>query len=67
MFVMIYTMYITINIIKEIIMNNTLDSIKIALAMIAIFVFLGFVFAGFWHLFELATGYTEGLFRMAGY
>ena len=48
-------------------MNNTLDNIKIALAMIAIFVFCGLVFAGFWHLFELATGYTEGLFRMAGY
>ena len=48
-------------------MNNTLDNIKIALAMIAIFIFMGFVGAGFWHLFELATGCTEGLFRMAGY
>ena len=51
----------------ENLMNRTLDNIKIALAMIAIFVFCGLVFAGFWHLFELATGYTEGLFRMAGY
>ena len=51
----------------ENLMNRTLDNIKIALAMIAIFIFCGFVFAGFWHLFELATGYTEGLFRMAGY
>ena len=48
-------------------MNRTLDNIRSALAMIAIFVFMGFVGAGLWHLFELATGYTEGLFRMAGY
>lgn len=67
MFVMIYTMYITINIIKEIIMNNTFDNIKIALAMIAIFIFMGFVGAGFWHLFELVTGYTANLFTLAGY
>ena len=48
-------------------MNRTLDNIKIALATIAIFVFMGLVGAGLWHLFELATGYTDGLFRMAGY
>lgn len=49
------------------IMNRTLDNIKYAMAMIGIFVFLGFVGSGFWWLFELATGYTEGLFRMAGF
>lgn len=48
-------------------MHRTLDNIRIAFAIIGIFVFLGFVGAGLWHLFELATGYTEGLFRMAGY
>ena len=48
-------------------MNNTLDNIKIALAMIAIFVFCGLVFAGFWHLFELVTNYTANLFTLAGY
>ena len=48
-------------------MNNTFDNIKIALAMIAIFVFMGLVGAGFWHLFELVTGYTAGLFALAGY
>jgi hypothetical protein len=48
-------------------MNRTLDNIRIAFAIVGIFVFLGFVGAGLWHLFELATGHTEGLFRMAGY
>lgn len=48
-------------------MNRTLDNIRIAFAIVGIFVFLGLVGAGLWHLFELATGYTEGLFRMAGY
>lgn len=48
-------------------MNRTLDNIRIALAMIAIFVVGSLVGAGLWHLFELATGYTANLFRMAGY
>ena len=48
-------------------MNRTLDNIKIALAMIAIFIFMGFVFAGFWHLFELLTNYTANIFTLAGY
>ena len=48
-------------------MNRTLDNIKIALAMIAIFIFMGFVGAGFWHLFELVTNYTANLFTLAGY
>ena len=48
-------------------MNHTLDNIKIALAMIAIFIFCGFVFAGFWHLFELVTNHTTNIFTLAGY
>lgn len=34
---------------------------------IAIFLALGFVGACMWHLFELATNYTAGLFALAGY
>lgn len=48
-------------------MNNTFDNIRIAFAIVGIFVFLGLVFAGLWHLFELATGYTDTIVRMAGY
>ena len=48
-------------------MNRTLDNIKYAMAMAGIFIFLGLVGSGLWHLFELLTGYTEGLFRMAGF
>ena len=47
-------------------MNRTLDNIKYAMAMVGIFVFLGLVGSVFWWLFELVTGYTDGLFRLAG-
>ena len=47
-------------------MNRTLDNIRIAMALVAIFVLFGFVASGFWWLFELLTGYTDGLVRMAG-
>lgn len=47
-------------------MTRTLDNIKYAMSMIGIFVVLGLVGSGFWWLFELVTGYTDGLFRMAG-
>jgi hypothetical protein len=60
-------MNIVIDITRDNTMHRTLDNIRIAFAIVGIFVFLGFVGAGLWHLFELATGYTEGLFRMAGY
>lgn len=48
-------------------MNRTLDNIKYAMAMIGIFVFLGFVGSGFWWLFELVTNYTANLFKLAGF
>lgn len=47
-------------------MNRTLDNIKFAMAVTGCFVAMGLVGAGFWWLFELVTGYTDGLFRMAG-
>lgn len=47
-------------------MNRTLDNIKFAMAITAIFILMGFVASGIWWLFELVTGYTDGLFRMAG-
>ena len=48
-------------------MNRTLDNIKYAMSMIGIFVVLGLVGSGFWWLFELFTGYTDTIVRMAGY
>ena len=48
-------------------MKHTIDSIKIALATGAIFVFMGLVGAGFWHLFEFVTNYTANIFTLAGY
>ena len=48
------------------IMNRTLDNIKYVMAVTGCFVAMGLVGAGFWWLFELVTGYTDGLFRMAG-
>ena len=48
-------------------MNRTLDNIRIAMGFIGFFVVLGFVSVGFWHLFELATGYTANLFKLAGF
>ena len=48
-------------------MNNTLESIKYAMSMIGIFVFLGLVGAGLWRLVELFTGYTATIVKMAGY
>lgn len=48
-------------------MNRTLDNLLTAFAIVGIFVFLGLVGAGLWHLFELATGYTDTIVRMAGY
>ena len=47
-------------------MNRTLENIKYVMAMTGIFVLLGLVGSVFWWVFELITGYTEGLFRMAG-
>ena len=48
-------------------MTCTLDNIKYAMAMVGIFVFLGLVGSGFWWVFELITGYTANLFKLAGY
>ena len=48
-------------------MNRTLDNIRYAMAMVGIFVFLGLVGSGLWALFELITGYTDTIVRMAGY
>lgn len=48
-------------------MTRTLDLLKSALAYAAFLFVLGLVGAGFWHLFEMITGYTENIFRMAGY
>ena len=48
-------------------MNRTLDNIKLVMAATGCFVAMGLVGAVFWHLFELVTGYTAGLFRMAGF
>ena len=48
-------------------MNRTLDSFLYVMAMAAIFVFLGLVGSGFFWLFELVTGYTANLFKLAGF
>lgn len=48
-------------------MNNTLESIKYAMSMVGIFVCVGLVASGFFWLFELVTGYTANLFKLAGY
>ena len=48
-------------------MNHHLETLKYAMSMIGIFVFLGLVGSGLWHLFELATGFTASLFKLAGY
>ena len=48
-------------------MNRVLDNIRIAMAIVAIFVFCGFVFAGLWRLFEFAKDYTATIVKMAGY
>ena len=60
-------MSIMIDITGAIKMNRTLDNIRIAMAIVAIFVFMGFVFAGFWHLVEIVTNYTANIFTLAGY
>ena len=48
-------------------MNRTLENLKFAMAVTGCFVAMGLVGAGFWWLFELVTGYTAGLFALAGY
>lgn len=48
-------------------MNRHLETLKYAMSMIGIFVFLGLVGAGLWRLFEFATDYTATLFKLAGY
>lgn len=48
-------------------MTRTRENIKLAIAITGCFVVFGLVGAGFWGLFELITGYTENLFRLAGY
>ena len=48
-------------------MNNTLESIKYAMSMVGIFVCVGLVASGFFWLFELVSGYTANLFKLAGY
>ena len=48
-------------------MNRTIDNIKLAFGITGCFIAMGLIGAGFWHLFELVTGYTAGLFRMAGF
>lgn len=47
-------------------MTRTLENIKFVMAVTGCFVAMGLVGAGFWWLFELLTGYTDGLFCMAG-
>lgn len=47
-------------------MNFQLENIKLTIAIVVLFVVFGLVGACMWHVFELITGYTEGLFRMAG-
>lgn len=48
-------------------MTRTLDNIKFALGIVGCFVVFGLVASGFWWLFEMIAGYTDGLFRLAGY
>ena len=48
-------------------MNRTIDNIKLAFGIAGCFIALGFVASGFWWLFEMITGYTDALVRMAGY
>lgn len=48
-------------------MNRHFETFKYAMSMIGIFVFLGLVGAGLWHLVELFTGYTATIVKMAGY
>lgn len=48
-------------------MTRTHDLLKSALAYAAFLVALGLVGGCLWELFELITGYTENIFRLAGY
>ena len=48
-------------------MNRTLDNIRIAMAIAAIFILTGLVASGFWWLFEILTNYTANIFKLAGY
>ena len=48
-------------------MNRHFETFKYAMSMIGIFVFLGLVGAGLWHLVELFTSYTATIVKMAGY
>lgn len=48
-------------------MNRTLDNIKLAMAVTGCFIAMGLVGACFWWLFEMVTGYTNNLFRLAGF
>ena len=60
-------MNITIDITGAIAMTRTIDNIKLAMAVTGCFVAMGLVGAGFWWLFEMVTGYTNNLFRLAGF
>lgn len=48
-------------------MNHTLESIKYAMSMVGIFVCVGLVASGFYWLFELMTGHTANIFKLAGF
>ena len=48
-------------------MNRTLENFKLAMAVTGCFVASGLLAAGFWWLFELLTGYTATIVKMAGY
>ena len=48
-------------------MNRTLDNIRIAMAIAAIFILTGLVASGFWWLFELVTNYSANLAALAGF
>ena len=48
-------------------MSRTIDNIKFAFSLVGCFVVCGLIASGFWWLFELITGYTDNLLRLAGY
>lgn len=48
-------------------MNNHFETLKYAMSMVGIFVCVGLIASGFFWLFELVSGYTANIFKLAGY